>query len=1646
MEVKVVPQKFSDFDDLNYLQKNSNEDIGDIWKYLLNYLNNEVQKDSDNLYPFWRSFIDKIRTGQSQFFNDITDQIVMSGNVVKLKEDMVASLASALELPIQIDTDDIFLKSWYNRPWNDSVARLMMDYYFALDMAGAERYEGDSLYINEDGTIDIEKTRGTIKVNDSNIRIRVSDIKNANAGNSFDRESETWEFINYITSFDLIVSSVEYIEDDIKKKEYFDQPLVLTFNREQYLKNYPQQYTNIYYKEKERGSCLESIIECLNGTNVNGWLVSDAKIFIDQYNPTITSGNGGDAQKFIQEKEGNYYLRGAYNEKISKLRHFIKDSLWVIPWYNIDGKTYRLIRGNDINLSAICLGKADDREVKNQGKYYLDFTRKYSNNTEDNKWIRLLMPQYKRRIEVEDLNRNFWVIAQTISTLAAYLFDPEGPYSKMIGGLLNEIMQIWENILFMWAELAAQDVKQFDTITKVVYISPENLSDYLSYDDFDFYDVWNQYNMIRSIYSYEFAQGSHIPTAVNVINRIPILGRTSLEDPSGNNNAFEEVVIKYLKEYRKKFANKNVNLIPVVRLDNYENNNFSRIIIPGIYRYFISNEELYNKAQQEHRTMPIGELGTDGVFRTDTASIGDADPRSLNCYKESFLGIVNNLGSEYRYYRYDISTDGFERVIAGIYEKISQDGYGAVNYLVLADTLKTASQEKVYGLIKPVIRATGEGVADEFMGAEKITIEIEAYDLAKYFMETGNELDDNGYIKIGEDNYVIYRQCYPEDNSVIIEPIDKSIDRNSIYSTGNNGIAFTPVYNNNINGTFGYYLGELLSTKRNSSQLTFNVINLKERELQPSWVDKDLYKRWYGHTDDIDINNPPVGIEHFVEMIQTIHQDEEDDKNSLINAVRNVYDRWRLNSDPQKFWKERETELSNISGEKWNPEIQSIRVGYYPQNVKNTTPPTDLYHSRSDVYKNYLSSEFVWKKNADGAFELETWKNNAWDDLNDILSNEKLKEEMTESTILFITGKRTTGWKDDLDQTKDGEYAYAKDGLVHWRYPSPSTQKIAAGAAVRIPVGDGDGQYGFYPIHTSPTNADIGWRMDEFTCGINQIWRSENLLNNVVIPNDGTIKDDDGKKLNIKDNEAIYENYKNQTLMYSIDGTIYPRFDTVESSTAHSETNYFVLRREGEDFNENNWLIEQVDAIWYTALCLFKWYKNGNQNLKGINLLMSNFESTEDTSIDSMVYTTGEVGALDSIRNVDDYLDEYYKHTYQKHVWWKINKEWDDIKKTTCTLSNAFTEFNLINKLFGWIRIMDLQGAEIITLGFPYNNPIEYIDKTTENVVKIIENLRSQSTFAGVIKNGINDEKDGLSLLQLKELMQFFGFNLSENDYIYMGSFCKRYSGSPHTSHGTQETYYEDRIMGFYTGVQMITQRDLIYRNQRTLDAGDIRQQYIKAIENCLNVHKEKWYDSNLAKLYKNLAKFITPQDNDESARSYYSIKLYLPNPDIDSQNYIELKDKLLVDPQVVISEAIYIFGPEENGKYKYARRGIYRYPFDSVFPDNRVENIAVNQWIKNNDPTLFGTWPDRPLDRTVNDAPLWKDDYYLTGQDIDLMRDGYVVVSATNAKENQEKYKSRYSKKNEEKYAYECGRLGTTYTIDDNDTQIWDYPEYRED
>jgi hypothetical protein len=67
---------------------------------------------------------------------------------------------------------------------------------------------------------------------------------------------------------------------------------------------------------------------------------------------------------------------------------------YVSPDTNDDGDTYEGVRSDDLSVSA----------AKNEGNL------QYTKEKAEDDYLRLLMPKYTRRVEVEDLNRNFWVI------------------------------------------------------------------------------------------------------------------------------------------------------------------------------------------------------------------------------------------------------------------------------------------------------------------------------------------------------------------------------------------------------------------------------------------------------------------------------------------------------------------------------------------------------------------------------------------------------------------------------------------------------------------------------------------------------------------------------------------------------------------------------------------------------------------------------------------------------------------------------------------------------------------------------------------------------------------------------------------------------------------------------------------------------------------------------------------------------------------------------------------------------------------------------------------------------------------------------------------------------------------------------------
>jgi hypothetical protein len=59
------------------------------------------------------------------------------------------------------------------------------------------------------------------------------------------------------------------------------------------------------------------------------------------------------------------------------------------------------------------------------------------------------MPKNTRRVEIEDLNRNFWVIGDVISGICEFLFSDNG-LKGILQDIIPEIGELWENIFYLW--------------------------------------------------------------------------------------------------------------------------------------------------------------------------------------------------------------------------------------------------------------------------------------------------------------------------------------------------------------------------------------------------------------------------------------------------------------------------------------------------------------------------------------------------------------------------------------------------------------------------------------------------------------------------------------------------------------------------------------------------------------------------------------------------------------------------------------------------------------------------------------------------------------------------------------------------------------------------------------------------------------------------------------------------------------------------------------------------------------------------------------------------------------------------------------------------------------------------------------------
>lgn len=224
----------------------------------------------------------------------------------------------------------------------------------------------------------------------------------------------------------------------------------------------------------------------------------------------------------------------------------------VIPYYNIDDKNYREIRSDNV-------------KSKQNNSNKLQTTQGGDVNAEKiQDWLRLLMPQYGRRAELEDLNRNFWVIGQSLSAIGNYVFG-KNPYSDAFENILKEIIQLWENIIHLWISIAISS-QNVEKETHLIFY-------HLGSSKFE---NFTHFNNIPKITCKEILKGfaEKDYKAKNIFE----LKEEKVYNFSDNYNQdiMDEIdEISRLRNLSEQYANQKLCIIPIKRVNNYYKNYFS---------------------------------------------------------------------------------------------------------------------------------------------------------------------------------------------------------------------------------------------------------------------------------------------------------------------------------------------------------------------------------------------------------------------------------------------------------------------------------------------------------------------------------------------------------------------------------------------------------------------------------------------------------------------------------------------------------------------------------------------------------------------------------------------------------------------------------------------------------------------------------------------------------------------------------------------------------------------------------------------------------------------------------------------------------------------------------------------------------------
>lgn len=196
--------------------------------------------------------------------------------------------------------------------------------------------------------------------------------------------------------------------------------------------------------------------------------------------------------KDINEKEdinNNNYIQENGQSKIYTLLNNIMFTTDEESPANYDGITWNIEVGNKVGFKTI-----DDNIIE----YYnvsLSIGKTYKNySTILAALTNLIMPQYRRRVEIEDLNRNFWVISQNLTILNKFMIGLQDGIGKIFQDIFSEIIGLWDNIYSIWKSIFYLDgkINNFDRELNEIGIATSKVKVKIGYENTFYHEDWSR--------------------------------------------------------------------------------------------------------------------------------------------------------------------------------------------------------------------------------------------------------------------------------------------------------------------------------------------------------------------------------------------------------------------------------------------------------------------------------------------------------------------------------------------------------------------------------------------------------------------------------------------------------------------------------------------------------------------------------------------------------------------------------------------------------------------------------------------------------------------------------------------------------------------------------------------------------------------------------------------------------------------------------------------------------------------------------------------------------------------------------------------------------------------------------------------------